>query len=69
MTDNSRPAFASGNPEVGGFPGISERKWYAGKAIEGSVAQLSNDLTEDEAILFAKEAFMIADAMVLVGNH
>lgn len=71
---NGGPAFAHGNPEHGGDPGMSLRDWFAGQALAGIIA---NSNTPDQMIglgftgskeLLANYAYAAADAMLAARN-
>lgn len=61
------PAFAHGNPEQGGDPGMSLRDWFAGQALVGilstSAAPAMFGLQGAEPRT-AETAYVIADAML-----
>lgn len=61
------PAFAHGNPEQGGDPGMSLRDWLAGQALVGCVEELAA-VQGLGSKTFAKNcaihAYRIADAML-----
>lgn len=44
MVDKSPPAFAHGNPEQGGDPGMSLRDYFAGQVLIG----LSSIITDQQ---------------------
>jgi hypothetical protein len=49
-----------------GSPGMTLRDWFAGQALTGASAGLysGSELTTATARMLAKEAFMLADAML-----
>ena len=57
-------AFACGNPEQGGDPGMTLRDYFAGQALAGLVSKTSH-LTHDT---HAELAYQIADAMLKQRN-
>lgn len=67
------PAFPMGNPEQGGYDGMTLRDWIAGQAVGGFCANPAsmqwiadeNDLKVNAPLSdFAKEAYALADAML-----
>lgn len=56
------PAFAHGNPEQGGDPGMSLRDWFAGQALE--IALSGASYHGDDYNEAAMKAYAIADAML-----
>lgn len=63
--DSSAPAFAHGDPEHGGDPGMTLRQWYAGKALQGYLSSCNPGLPSDHAAaVIAEQAFKLADAML-----
>lgn len=55
------PAFGSGNPTHGGFPGMSLRDWFAGQALAGLYASGPHDCDQHG---MAHDAYLAADAML-----
>lgn len=55
------PAFAHGNPEQGGDPGMTLRDWFAGQALAGLMAA-EWYITEPEGA--AEQAYKHADALL-----
>ena len=76
MPDKSKLAFAYGNPEQGGHPGMTLREYYAGQALAGIMAnperwkQIAKDYTsgkktyEECSVANAVKAVSLADAMI-----
>ena len=70
------PAFASGNPEQGGYKGMSLRDYFAGQAICGLLSMASSEAVLSELAgmsirgnikvseLLAVKAYNHADAMI-----
>ena len=60
------PAFAHGNPEQGGHPGMSLRDWFAGQALAGSMVgnYSAESLSPQLAAGLAEEMYLVADAML-----
>lgn len=57
------PAFPiSESSQTPGYPGMTLRQWYAGKALAGFCANSSMSSTTEEAM--ARYAFAQADAMI-----
>lgn len=69
MTDTPKdggPAFATGDHEHGGQPGMSLRDWFAGIAMQGLQAGLwaNPNIGGVSPDMRAYEAYEIADAML-----
>ncbi len=62
MKNDGGPAFAHGNPEQGGDPGMSLRDWFAGQVI-GDVVHASAGFSKGAA-LCAQVSYEIADEMI-----
>jgi len=72
--DDGGPAFGTGNPEQGGWEGMTLRQWYAGMALQGMISNLRDclnivKLTKEEQKAaqmtnMAKAAFLYADSML-----
>ena len=61
--EDGGPAFAHGNPEQGGHPGLSLRDWFAGQALAGIIeADGAQFFRDSEA--HARLAYAHADAMI-----
>jgi hypothetical protein len=62
MTDKEvqilEPAFPSGNPEVGGYSGMTLRDYFAGQALLGLIKN------SGVGSWYALQAYEIADAMI-----
>lgn len=56
------PAFAHGNPEQGGDPGMSMRDYFAGQAMAGLCAHPEAGELPNDSI--ACLSFALADAML-----
>lgn len=67
MTDNSGPAFPVSAVVVDtGYTGLTLRKWFAGMAMQGMLANSSSIDHSNESI--AEDAFNMADAMIEWGE-
>lgn len=65
--DTGGPAFAHGNPEQGGHPGMDLRDWFAGQALAGLGTWTPDARYTDRAgVCFnrAEWAYEQADAML-----
>lgn len=62
------PAFPMGNPEQGGYDGMTLRDWFAGQTLAGLMSNqnipFAADYAECEPEQIAKAVFDIADAML-----
>lgn len=54
-------AFAHGNPEQGGDPGMTLRDWFAGQALAEFTREIWSEHKPEDV---AARCYMIADAMI-----
>lgn len=74
--DTGGPAFAHGNPEQGGHPGMDLRDWFAGQALMGISEHCASIRFEEEGEGGAQRvvngaasiAYAFADAMLAHRN-
>jgi hypothetical protein len=57
------PAFAHGNPEQGGDPGMTLRDWFAGQALDDCLRHADRFKAGWQAYA-AEQAYEVADAML-----
>lgn len=67
-------AFPMGNPEQGGYDGMSLRDWFAGQALPAVIAATSagqHDLCGTGSVVeqLAQEAYRLADAMLVAREN
>lgn len=66
QAENGGPAFAHGNPEQGGDPGMSLRDWFAGQALVGLLSGYwgNPEMSGLDPAMLADEAYRQASAML-----
>jgi hypothetical protein len=66
--EDGGPAFAHGNPEQGGDPGMSMRDYFAAAALTGLINRGFAEFGNAESA-YAALAYEYADAMIAARTH
>lgn len=70
MTNGSHEAFACCNADGQiGQPGLTKREYFAAMAMQGLLAQTSQDFGYSEGLVLAKAAVQQADALIEALNR
>ena len=62
IADESGKTIATASQDLGTYPGMSLRDWFAGMALQGAFLEMSSESK------IAKSCYLLADAMIAARN-